>query len=84
METILVEQLRKVHKVFLDSPVRSIAWLAVDIDPNTDGKCTTQEGKGWGRKSSHKLIKEVGNFMLNSGQIHKISEGYLHPPPQSS
>jgi hypothetical protein len=73
LETILVEQLRKVHKVFLDSPVRSIEWLGIATDPNTDGKCNAREGKIQGCISSHELIKEVGDFMLNSGQIHKLS-----------
>jgi hypothetical protein len=84
LQTIHVEQLIKVHKVFLDSTAGSTAQLGIATDPSIDSKCTPWEGKRRGCKSTHQLIKEIGNFMLNSGQIQKLSEGYLHPPPQSS
>jgi hypothetical protein len=66
LQTNLVEQLRRVHKVFIDSTVGSIAWLGIATDPSTDSKHAPQENKRWGHKSTHQLIKEVGNFMLNS------------------
>jgi hypothetical protein len=66
LHAIHAEQLRKVHKVFIDSTIGSIAWLGIATDPATDSKCTPREKKRRGHKYTHHLIKEVGNFMLNS------------------
>jgi hypothetical protein len=73
------EQLRKVHKVFLDSTAGSTARLGIASDSSSGSKRIPRESKRRGRKSAHQLIKEAGNLMINSGQIHKLSEGYLHP-----
>jgi hypothetical protein len=84
LQTIPVEQLCKVHKVFIDSTVGSTTRLGIATDPSTDSKRAPWENKRWGRKSTQQLIKEAGNLMLNFSQIHRLSEGYLHPPPQLS
>jgi hypothetical protein len=84
LQTIPVEQLRKVHKVFIDSTTGSTSRLGISLDPTTELKCTSRESKRRGRKSAHQLIKEVGNYMLNSGKIQRLTEGYLHPPHNSS
>jgi len=81
LQTIRIEKLRKVHKVFLDSIVRSTTRLGITIDPSIDSKHAPCENKRGGCKYSQQLIKEVGNFMLNLGHVHRLSEGYLHPPP---
>jgi hypothetical protein len=41
--------------------------LGINIDPNQDPRKYPKENKRRGRKSSHQLIKEAGNYMINSG-----------------
>ena len=36
LHAIPIEQLRKVHKVFIDSTTRSTAWVGIAIDPTLD------------------------------------------------
>jgi hypothetical protein len=75
------EQLRKVHKVFLDSTVGSTARLDIATESSSSSKKLPCENKRRGRKPIHQLIKEARNIMINSGQIKYLSEGYLHPHP---
>jgi hypothetical protein len=53
------------------------------MDLNSGTKRALRENKRRGRKTAQQLIKEAGNLMINSGQIHKLSEGYLHSTPTS-
>jgi hypothetical protein len=80
LQTLPEEQLRKVHKVFLNSSAGSTARLGIASDSNTGLKKIPQESKRRGRKTAKQLIREVINLMINSGQIQKISEVYLHTP----
>jgi hypothetical protein len=81
LHTLPEDQLRKVHKVFLDSSAGATSRLGINIDPNLDPRRHQKENKRRGRKSAHQLIKEAGNYMINSGQIHKLSESsFSHPP----
>jgi hypothetical protein len=84
LQQLPVEQLRKVHKVFTNSSAGSTARLGIAPDPNQEPKKQTKESKRRGRKPAQQLIKETGHLMINSGQIQRLSEGYLHPPPPSS
>jgi hypothetical protein len=83
LQTLPEEQLRKVHKVFLNSSAGSTARLGIALDSNSSMKRIPRESKRRGRKPAHQLIKEAGNLMINSGQIHKLSERYLHTTPPS-
>jgi hypothetical protein len=83
LQTLPEEQLRKVHKVFLNSSAGSTARLGIATDSNSGSKRILRESKRRGRKTAQQLIKEAGNLMINSGQIHKLSEGYLHSAPPS-
>jgi hypothetical protein len=83
LHTLPEEQLRKVHKVFLNSSAGSTARLGIATDLSSGSKRIPRENKRRGRKTAHQLIKEAGNLMINSGQIHKLSEGYLHSAPPS-
>jgi hypothetical protein len=83
LQTLPEEQLRKVHKVFLNSSAGSTARLGIATDSNSGSKKIPRENKRRGRKTAQQLIKEAGNLMINSGQIHKISEVYLQPPPST-
>jgi hypothetical protein len=83
LQTLPEEQLRKVHKVFLNSSAGSTARLGIATDSSSGSKRVLRENKRRGRKTAHQLIKEAGNLMINSGQIHKLSEGYLHSTPPS-
>jgi len=84
LQHIPVDQLCKVHKVFTNSTVGSTTRLGISTDPGSEPKRTTKENKRRGRKPAHQLIKEARHLMINSGQIERLSEGYLHPPPPSS
>ena len=84
LQHLPVEQLRKVHKVFTDSSTGSIARLGISSDPTIEPKKNTKENKRRGCKPAQQLIKEAGHLMIKSGQIQRLSEGYLHPPPPSS
>jgi hypothetical protein len=83
LQTLPEEQLRKVHKVFLNSSAGSTARLGIATDSSSGSKKVLVRNKRRGRKTTQQLIKEAGNLMINSGQIHKLSEGYLHPTPPS-
>jgi len=81
LQTLPEDQLRKVHKLFMDSSIGATLSLGIRIDPNQDLRKHPKENKRRGRKSAHQLIKEVRNYMINSGQIHKLSESsFSHPP----
>jgi hypothetical protein len=67
LQTIPEDQLRKFHKVFLDSTIGATSRLDISVDPNPDPQKNPKENKRRGRKSTHQLIKEVGNYMINSG-----------------
>ena len=81
--TIPQDQLRKVHKVFLNSSAGSTSRLGIALDQNTGPKKIPRESKRRGRKPAHQLIREAGNLMINSGQIHKLSERYRPTSPTS-
>jgi len=84
LQHIPVEQLRKVHKVFTDSTAGSTARLGIMTDPSLENKKPSKENKRRGRKPAQQLIKEAGHLMINSGQIQRLSESYLQPPPSST
>jgi hypothetical protein len=84
LQHIPVDQLHKVHKVFTNSTAGFTARLGILADPGSEPKRITKENKRRGRKPTHQLIKEARHLMINSGQIQRLSEGYLHPPPPSS
>jgi hypothetical protein len=80
IQTLPEDQLRKVHKLFLDSSVGAISRLGININPNQYPRKHPKENKRQGKKSSHQLIKEARNYMINSGQIHRLLESsFSHP-----
>ena len=83
--TIPRDQLRKVHKVFLNSSARSTArsskGLGIQGNQSKSQSKTRKDEKKRGRKSTNKLIQEIGHFMVNFGQIHIISDRF---PPLST
>jgi hypothetical protein len=85
--TIPRDQLRKVHKVFLNSSAGSSARaskaLGIQGSQSKNPNKAQKDEKKRGRKSTNKLIQEIGNFMVNSGQIHLISDSFppLPTPP---
>jgi hypothetical protein len=83
--TIPPDQLRKVHKVFLNSSVgstaRSSSGLGIQGSQLKEQRKTQKDEKKRGRKSTQKLIQEIGHFMVNSGQIHLISDSFPPSPP---
>jgi hypothetical protein len=87
--TIPRDQLRKVHKVFLNSSAgstaRSSKGLGIQSSQSKNQSKTQKDEKKKGRKSTNKLIQEIGHFMVNSGQIHLISDNFppLPTPPSS-
>jgi hypothetical protein len=87
--TIPRDQLRKVHKVFLNSSAGSTARagkaLGIQGSQSKNPSKVQKEEKKRGRKSTNKLIQEIGNFMVNSGQINLISDSFppLPTPPSS-
>jgi hypothetical protein len=87
--TIPRDQLRKVHKVFLNSSTgstaRSSKGLGIQSSQSKNQRKTQKDEKKRGRKSTNKLIQEIGHFMVNSGQIHLISDNFppLSTPPSS-
>ena len=83
LHTLPEEQLRKVHKIFLNSSSGSTTCLGIAMDLSSGSKRIPGENKRRGRKTAHQLIKEADNLMINLGQIHKLSEGYLHSAPPS-
>jgi len=83
LQSLPEEQLRKVHKILLNSSAGSTARLGIATDLSSGTKRILRENKRRGRKTAQQLIKEAGNLMINSGQIQKLSEGYLHTAPPS-
>jgi hypothetical protein len=87
--TIPRDQLWKVHKVFLNSSAGSSAQasksLGIQGGQSKNPAKTQKDEKKRGRKSTNKLIQEIGNFMVNSGQINLISDSFppLPTPPSS-
>jgi hypothetical protein len=85
--TIPRDQLRKVHKVFLNSSAssttRASKALGIQRTQQKNPGKTQKDEKKRGRKSTNKLIQEIGNYMVNSGQIHLISDIFppLNTPP---
>jgi hypothetical protein len=86
--TIPLDQLRKVHKVFLNSSVgsaaRSSSGLGIQGIQQKEQHKPQKEEKKRGRKSTQKLIQEIDHFMVNSGQIHLISDSFPPLPSPSS
>jgi hypothetical protein len=86
--TIPPDQLRKVHKVFLNSSAgsttRSSSGLGIQGSQLKEQCKTQKDEKKRGRKSTQKLIQEIGHFMVNSGQIHLISDSFPPLPSPSS
>jgi hypothetical protein len=87
--TIPRDQLRKVHKVFLNSSAGSSARasksLGIQGSQSKNPNKIQKDEKKRGRKSTNKLIQEIGNYMVNSGQINLISDSFPPlPTPQSS
>jgi hypothetical protein len=87
--TIPRDQLRKVHKVFLNSSAgssaRSSKGLGIQGSQSKNPSKAQKDEKKRGRKSTNKLIQEIGHFMVNSGKIHLISDSFppLPTPPSS-
>jgi hypothetical protein len=83
--TIPPDHLRKVHKVFLKSSTGSVArsttGLGIQRTQQKEQHKPQKDEKKRGRKSTQKLIQEIGHFMVNSGQIHLISDNF---PPLTS
>jgi hypothetical protein len=69
--TIPLDQLRKVHKVFLNSTAggstRANPNLGIQKGSSKEQCKPTKEEKKRGRKPKHQLIQDVGNFLVNSG-----------------
>jgi len=82
------DQLRKVHEVFLNSSVgstaRSSARLGIQGNTQKEQRKSQKYEKKRGRKSTSKLIQEIGHFMVNSGHIHIISDIFPRLPSPSS
>jgi len=66
LQTLLDDQLRKVHKVFLDSMTGATSRLGIGADPKLDPRKIPKENKRRGHKFVQQLIKDVGNYMINS------------------
>jgi hypothetical protein len=87
--TIPRDQLQKVHKVFLNSSagssVRASKGLGIQGGQSKNPNKIQKDEKKQGRKSTNKLIQEIGNYMVNSGQINLISDSFppLPTPPSS-
>jgi len=80
IQTLPEDQLRKVHKLFLDSSVGAISKLGININPNQYPRKHPKENKRQGKKSAHQLIKEARKYMINSGQIQRLLESsFSHP-----
>jgi hypothetical protein len=86
--TIPPDQLRKVHKVFLNSTTgstaRSSSGLGIQGNTQKEKRKSQKDEKKRGRKSTSKLIQEIRHFMVNSGQIHLISDSFPPLPSPSS
>jgi hypothetical protein len=86
--TIPRDQLRKVHKVFLNSSTGSIArsskGLGIQASQSRNQRKTQKDEKKRGRKSTNKIIQEIYHFMVNSGKIHLILDNFPPLPTHSS
>jgi hypothetical protein len=87
--TIPRDQLQKVNKVFLNSSIgstaRSSKGLGIQSSQSKNQSKTQKDEKKRGRKSTNKLIQEIGHFMVNLWQIHLILDKFppLPTPPSS-
>jgi hypothetical protein len=64
----------------MDSSAGATSRLGIRVDPKSDQRRHPKENKRRGRKSTHQLIKEADNYMINLGQIHKLLErSFSHP-----
>jgi hypothetical protein len=83
LKSLPPKQLYKFHKVYIVSTAgatsRSGGGLGIHLDPNKDNWKMPKEIKCRGHKSTQQLIREVGRFMINSGQIQKLIEGFFSP-----
>jgi hypothetical protein len=83
--TIFPNQLRKFHKVLLNSiegsTTRSSSGLGIQGNTLKEKHKTLKDEKKRGRKSTQKLIQDIGHFMVNSCQIHLISDSFPLSPP---
>ena len=88
--TIPPDQMRNMHKIFLNSSASSTVGSSVvlGIHGNTqkEQRKSQKDEKKRGRKSTSNLIQEIGHFMVNSSQIHLVSDSFppLPPTPSSS
>jgi hypothetical protein len=86
--TIPPNQLQKLHKVFLKSSARSTTrsstGLGIQGNQPKDQCKPQKDEKKRGRKSTNKLIQEIGHFMVNFGQIYLISDNFPPLPSPSS
>jgi hypothetical protein len=86
--TIPRDQLWKVHKVFLNSLVgysaRASKSLGIQGGQSKNPAKTQKDEKKRGRKSTNKLIQEIGNFMVKSRQINLILDSFSPLPTPSS
>jgi hypothetical protein len=87
--TIPRDQIQKVHKVFLNSSAGSSAradkGLGIQGGQSKNPAKTQKNEKKRGGKLTNKLIQEIGNFMVNSGQINLIWDSFPPlPNPLSS
>jgi hypothetical protein len=81
LQTLPEDQIRKVHKVFLDSLAGDTSRLGIIIYPNLYPIRHPKENKRMGGKLAHQRIKEARNYMINSRQILRLSERSLSHPP---
>jgi hypothetical protein len=87
--TIPIDQLCKVHKVFLNSSMRgstrASTKLGIQKAASKNPRKPTKYEKKRGRKPKHQLIQNVDKFIFNSGQIHMILDNFppLQPPSSS-
>jgi hypothetical protein len=86
--TIPPYQLRKVHKVFLNSSAESVTISTTSLGiwriQQKEQHKPQKDEKKRGRKSTQKLIQEIDHFMVNSGQIHLIFDSFPSLTPPSS
>jgi len=77
LQSLPPQQLYKVHKVYIDSTAgatsRSKGALGIHFDLSKDYHKIHKELKRTGCKSTQQLICEVGNFMIHSRQIQKLT-----------
>jgi hypothetical protein len=83
----MTQELCKVHKVYMDSTVgetsRFGGILGIPSYPLKYHRKTPRESKRRGQKMTQ-LIREVGSFMINLGQVHRLTKGFFSPQLSSS